>query len=61
MIRVDSSKVQALTDKQRIAELREMLQASDYKVLPDYDKPDESIREQRQAWRDEIRFLEDKS
>jgi hypothetical protein len=42
----------------RIAELKALLAASDYKVLPDYDKPDEAIVAQRQAWRDEIRELE---
>jgi hypothetical protein len=42
----------------RIAELKALLTESDYKVLPDYDKPDEVILEQRQAWREEIRNLE---
>jgi hypothetical protein len=42
----------------RIAELKALLTESDYKVLPDYDKPDEAIVAQRQAWRDEIRELE---
>jgi hypothetical protein len=42
----------------RIFELKQLLKDSDYKVLPDYDKPDEAIKEQRQAWRDEIRSLE---
>ena len=44
--------------KQRIAELKQLLLDSDYKVLPDYDKPSEAIKAQRQAWRDEIRTLE---
>jgi hypothetical protein len=43
----------------RIAELKHLLLDSDYKVLPDYDKPSEDIKAQRQAWRDEIRALED--
>jgi hypothetical protein len=44
--------------KARIAELKALLADSDYKVLPDYDKTDEAIKAQRQAWRDEIRTLE---
>jgi anti-sigma28 factor (negative regulator of flagellin synthesis) len=44
--------------EQRIAELKALLTNSDYKVLPDYDKPDENIVSQRQAWREEIRTLE---
>ena len=44
--------------KARIAELKALLNDSDYKVLPDYDKPDEDIVSQRQAWREEIRTLE---
>jgi len=44
--------------KARIAELKQLLIDSDYKVLPDYDKTDEAIKVQRQAWRDEIRTLE---
>jgi hypothetical protein len=42
----------------RISELKALLNNSDYKVLPDYDKPDEDIVAQRQAWREEIRTLE---
>jgi hypothetical protein len=45
----------------RIAELKALLNDSDYKVLPDYDKPDENIVAQRQAWREEIRTLEAQS
>jgi len=44
--------------KARIAELKNLLDESDYKVLPDYDKTDEAIIADRQAWRDEIRQLE---
>jgi hypothetical protein len=43
--------------QQRIYELKQLLNESDYKVLPDYDKPDNGIRAQRQAWREEIRQL----
>lgn len=45
-------------DEARIAELKTLLSESDYKTLPDYDKTDEAILVQRQAWRDEIRTLE---
>lgn len=43
---------------ERIAELKQLLLGSDYKVLPDYDKDSEAIKVQRQAWREEIRTLE---
>lgn len=42
----------------RISELKVLLASTDYKVLPDYDKPSDAIRFERQAWRDEIRALE---
>lgn len=42
----------------RIVELKQLLLDSDYRVLPDYDKPSDDIKAQRQAWRDEIRALE---
>jgi len=42
----------------RIAELKQFLNDTDFKVLPDYDKPDEGVKAQRQAWREEIRTLE---
>lgn len=58
LIKVDQSKVDAITDAKRIEELRALLAASDYKVLPDYDRTDEDIIAQRQAWREEIRALE---
>ena len=44
--------------EQRIAELKRLLTNSDYKALPDYDKDSEAIKAQRQAWRAEIRTLE---
>lgn len=44
--------------KDRVWELKTLLSDTDYKVLPDYDKPDEKVIEQRQAWREEIRKLE---
>jgi hypothetical protein len=41
----------------RIGELKSLLASTDYKVLPDYDKPDPAVIAQRQAWRNEIRSL----
>jgi hypothetical protein len=41
----------------RIAELQSLLVGSDYKVLPDYDKPNSDIIEQRRLWRIELREL----
>jgi len=58
LIKVDPAKAQAKANETRIAELKALLNNSDYKVLPDYDKPDEDIVSQRQAWREEIRTLE---
>lgn len=58
LIKVDPAKVQAAADAKRVEELKALLAASDYKVLPDYDKPDPAVITQRQAWRDEIRLLE---
>jgi hypothetical protein len=58
-IDTEVARLQALEpSNQRIAELKQLLADSDYKVLPDYDKPDDGIVDQRQAWRDEIRALE---
>jgi hypothetical protein len=61
LIKIDPAKAQAKANADRIAELKALLDASDYKVLPDYDKPDENIKAQRQAWREEIRTLEAQS
>ena len=58
IIKIDPAKAQAKANADRIAELKALLNNSDYKVLPDYDKPDENIVSQRQAWRLEIRTLE---
>jgi len=58
LIKIDPAKVQAKARDARIAELKAFLAQTDHKVLPDYDKPDEAIVAQRQAWRDEIRELE---
>ena len=58
LIKVDPAKAQAKANADRIAELKQLLNDSDYKVLPDYDKDSEAIKAQRQAWREEIRTLE---
>ena len=58
LIIVDQAKVQAKADADRIAELKQLLADSDYKVLPGYDRPTESIMAQREAWRLEVRALE---
>jgi hypothetical protein len=58
LIQIDPAKAQAKANAERITELKALLNNSDYKVLPDYDKPDENIVAQRQAWREEIRTLE---
>lgn len=58
LIKVDPAKAQAKANADRIAELKALLNESDYKVLPDYDKDSEAIKAQRQAWRAEIRTLE---
>lgn len=46
---------------QRIAELKRNLADTDYTALPDYDKDKPDLRAQRQAWREEIRALEQES
>ena len=58
LIKIDPAKAQAKANADRIAELKALLNDSDYKVLPDYDKDSEAIKAQRQAWREEIRALE---
>ena len=58
LIKINQSVLDAKAREQRIAELKQLLADSDYKVLPDYDKTTEDIVAQRQAWRDEIRTLE---
>jgi hypothetical protein len=58
LIKIDPAKAQSKANAERIAELKALLNNSDYKVLPDYDKDSEAIKAQRQAWREEIRTLE---
>jgi hypothetical protein len=61
LIKIDPAKAQAKANADRIAELKTLLNNSDYKVLPDYDKDSEAIKAQRQAWREKIRTLEAQS
>jgi hypothetical protein len=42
----------------RILELQQLLRDTDYVALSDYDKDKPDVFAQRQAWRDEIRALE---
>ena len=58
MITVDQTKLQAKAAKERIAELKQLLRDSDFVALPDYDKDKPDVLAQRQAWRSEIRELE---
>jgi hypothetical protein len=58
LIKIDPVKVAAKQREARIAELKQLLVDSDYKVLPDYDKNADAIKADRQAWREEIRTLE---
>jgi hypothetical protein len=44
----------------RIQELKQMLKDTDYVALADYDKSKPEVLEQRKAWREEIRSLENK-
>lgn len=57
MIKIDLAKKVKLAKEARVSELRKLLADSDYKVMSDYDKPNEDIKTQRQEWRDEIREL----
>jgi hypothetical protein len=42
----------------RILDLQQLLRDTDYVALSDYDKDKPDVLAQRQAWRDEIRALE---
>ena len=57
-ISINTAKQEADKSRQRIQELKQLLSNSDYKVMPDYDKTNDTILADRQAWRDEIRTLE---
>jgi hypothetical protein len=58
IIKIDPAKVAEKARVDRIAELKQLLADSDYKVLPGYDRPTEEIMVQREAWRLEVRALE---
>ena len=58
LIKINQSVIEAKARKARVDELKQQLLDTDYKVLSDYDKPNEDVKIQRQAWREEIRMLE---
>jgi hypothetical protein len=58
MIKVDANKVLELERTKRIAELKQLLAETDYVALADYDKDKPDVLADRQAWREEIRTLE---
>jgi hypothetical protein len=58
IIKIDPAKAQALKSAARIAELQQLLRDTDYVTLSDYDRVKPDVLAQRQAWRDEIRALE---
>ena len=58
IIKIDAAKVAEKARVDRIAELKKLLADSDYKMLPGYDRPNEEIAVQREAWRIEVRALE---
>lgn len=43
--------------QERISILRQLLSQSDFKVLPDYDGDNTTIKAQRYDWRNELRAL----
>ena len=57
-ISINTAKQQQDQNKARIAELQQKLRDTDYVTLSDYDKDKPEILADRQAWRDEIRQLE---
>ena len=57
-ISINTEKQKRDQAKERIAELQQKLSDTDYVALPDYDKDKPEILADRQAWRDEIRQLE---
>jgi hypothetical protein len=58
IIKIDPAKAQAKKDAERILELQQLLRDTDYVALSDYDKDKPDVLAQRQAWREEIRALE---
>ena len=57
-ISINTEKQKRDQANERIAELKQKLRDTDYVTLPDYDKDKPEILVDRQAWRDEIRQLE---
>jgi polynucleotide 5'-kinase involved in rRNA processing len=60
LIKIDPAKVAALQAEKRIAELKKLLADTDYVAMSDYDQDKPEVKAQRQAWRNEIRTLENK-
>ena len=58
MIKIDPVKAAKLQADKRISELKKLLADTDYVALADYDQDKPEIKAQRQAWRKEIRALE---
>jgi hypothetical protein len=58
LIKVNQKALDQLAKDARIAELKQLLAATDYVALSDYDKPQDEIKNNRKEWRDEIRKLE---
>jgi bifunctional ADP-heptose synthase (sugar kinase/adenylyltransferase) len=58
LIKVDPAKLQAKQNAERIAELKQLLAETDFVALSDYDKDKPDVLAQRQAWREELRELE---
>lgn len=48
---------ESATKRNRERELITLLSDTDFKVAADYDQPVGDLREQRQAWRDEVRQI----
>ena len=48
---------EAVTKRTRERELIKLLNDTDFKVAADYDQPIGDLKEQRQAWRDEVRQI----
>ena len=57
IIKVDSNKLQAQKNADRVVELKKLLRDTDYVTLSDYDKDKTEVLAQRQSWREEIRKL----
>ena len=49
---------EAAAKRTRERELIALLEGSDFKLAADYDKPIGDLKEQRQAWREEVRSIQ---